>query len=70
MARTRPVLGNCEAKIIPLRERSMRPCGAEARDEVDGRKLCARHARVARDRKLAEAERQHQSTTSGRAAPR
>jgi hypothetical protein len=57
MARTRPVLGKCEAKVIPLRERTMRPCGAEARDEVDGRKLCSRHARVANDRKQALAER-------------
>lgn len=35
----------CVAIVAPLKERRMRPCGANASERIDGRDLCPVHAR-------------------------
>lgn len=52
----------CEARMIPLREKRMRPCGAPAKHEVNGRWLCTTHKnraqRLAEQAATARAERE------------
>jgi hypothetical protein len=33
----------CEARVTPLRERKMRPCGLPSAGRIGGRDLCSRH---------------------------
>lgn len=60
----RPLLGTCVAQVVKLKGAShcrltdgLHPCGAPAREEIAGRVLCSKHARVAKEREAAKQER-------------
>lgn len=52
-AKKLPVLGKCQARVLPLTEQRMRTCGKPATARIEGRILCPRHATVARKREAA-----------------